>query len=336
MRKFRKGPTPFSSLQQSLAVLAATASLTLAATPVLAAYPDRPITMIVPATPGGLTDTTARYIAEELREVLQQQVIVENQPGAAGMIATRNVARAKPDGYTILLTYTAHMTAPVMYPDDAGYHPVDSFAAISQLADAVGIIAVSADSPYKTWADLEKHAREQKHPISYGIAGVGSSPHFYGMSIADGAGMKLEVIPYRGESPLMTDLIGGVVTTAMVSPTIFKPMVPGGKVRGLVVTSKQRSPAVPDIPTMDELGLKRPGNVNGFIGILAPAGTPPEIVDQLSGHLQKIMKKPAVQARFVENFGLSPIGSSAQEFSALLKADYPQWVAARDAYNIKP
>lgn len=300
-----------------------------------AAYPDRPISLIVPATPGGLTDTIARYIAEELRGELQQQVIVENQPGAAGMIATRNVARAKPDGYTILLTYTAHMTAPVVY-DDPGYHPAEDFAAISRLADSVGIIVTRGDAPYKTWAEFEAYAKAQKHPVSYAIAGVGSSPHFWGMSIAEGSGIDLEIIPYRGEAPIMTDLISGVVETAMVSPTIFKPLEPDGKVRGLVVTSDQRSPAVPDIPTTDELGLKRFGNVSTFIGVLAPAGTPADIVEQLSSSLQKIMKKPAVQERFIENFGLTPMGSTAQEFSDILKNDYPEWVAARDRYGIKP
>ncbi len=319
------------SLRKGLLALA----LTTASLSVHAAYPDRPISLIVPATPGGLTDTIARYIADELRGELQQQVIVENQPGAAGMIATRNVARAKPDGYTILLTYTAHMTAPVVYKDP-GYHPVEDFAAISRLSDSVGIIVTGGNAPYKTWAEFEAYAKAKPHAVSYAIAGVGSSPHFWGMGIADGAGINLEVIPYRGEAPLMTDLISGVVETAMVSPTIFKPLASDGKVRGLVVTSSERSPAVPDIPTMDELGLKRFGNISTFIGVLAPAGTPPEVVEHLSSSLQKIMKKPAVQERFIESFGLSPIGSTAQEFSDILKNDYPEWVAARDKYNIKP
>src|SRR5690606_6955457 len=236
------------SLRKSLFALAlATASLSTHA-----AYPDRPVSLIVPATPGGLTDTIARYIAGELRGELQQHVIVENQPGAAGMIATRYVARAKPDGYTILLAYTAHMTAPIVY-DDPGYHPVEDFAAISRLADSVGIIATHANAPFKTWDEFVAYARAKSHPVSYAIAGVGSSPHFWGMGIADGAGIDLEVIPYRGEAPLMTDLISGVVEIAMVSPTIFKPLAPDGKVRGLVVISPERSPAVPDIPAMDEL-----------------------------------------------------------------------------------
>lgn len=319
------------SLRKGLLAL----TLTAASLSVHAAYPDRPISLIVPATPGGLTDTIARYIADELRGELQQQVIVENQPGAAGMIATRNVARAKPDGYTILLTYTAHMTAPVVYADP-GYHPVEDFAAISRLADSVGIIVTGGNSPYKTWAEFEAYAKAKSHAVSYAIAGVGSSPHFWGMGIAEGSGIDLEVIPYRGESPIMTDLISGVVETAMVSPTIFKPLEPDGKVRGLVVTSAERSPAVPDLPTMDEVGLKRFADISTFIGVLAPAGTDPEIVERLSGSLQKIMKKPAVQQRFVENFGLTPLGSTAQEFSDILKNDYPKWVAARDKYGIKP
>ena len=310
-------------------------TLAAASLSVHAAYPDRPISLIVPATPGGLTDTIARYIADELRGELQQQVIVENQPGAAGMIATRYVARAKPDGYTILLTYTAHMTAPVVYADP-GYHPVEDFAAISRLADSVGIIVTHAKAPFKTWGEFEAYAKAKPHPVSYAIAGVGSSPHFWGMGIADGAGFDVEIIPYRGEAPLMTDLMGGMVETAMVSPTIFKPLAPDGKVRGLVVTSAERSPAVPDIPSMDELGLKRFADISTFIGVLAPAGTPPDIVEKLSGSLQKIMKKPDVQQRFIENFGLTPIGSTAQEFSDILKHDYPEWVAARDKYGIKP
>src|SRR5690606_41092445 len=154
---------------------------------------------------------------------------------------------------------------------DPGYHPVEDFAAISRLADSVGIIVTRDNAPYKTWAEFEAFAKSQPNPVSYAIAGIGSSPHFWGMGIADGADIKLEVVPCRGEAPIMTDLMSGVVETAMVSPTIFKPLAADGRVRGLVVTSPERSPAVPDIPSMDELGLKRFGNISTFIGVLAPA-----------------------------------------------------------------
>ncbi len=324
------------ALQQRFSTLAIAIGVGMVpALGVAGAYPERPISLVVPAPPGGLTDTMARLIAEELRASLKQQVIVENQAGAAGMIASRNVAQAKPDGYTLLMHYTTHLTAPLVF-GGAQYHPVDDFAAVSQLADSVGVFAVSSNSPIKTWADLETYIKSQKNPVSYGVPGVGSSPHFYGLSIADGADMKIEVIPYRGEPPLVTDLVGGVVTWALLSSTSFNPMAQSGKLRGLAVFSKERSAQIPDVPTIKELGLKTPGDVNSFIGVLAPAGTPPEVVEKLSSTLQTIMQKPDIKQRFVENYGLTPIGSTAQEFADLLKADYPHWAAARDAYDIKP
>ncbi len=336
MSTFFRRTSGRASLQQRFSTLAIAIGVgMIPALGVAGAYPERPISLIVPAPPGGLTDTVARLVAEELRGSLQQQVIVENQAGAAGMIASRYVAQAKPDGYTLLMNYGTHLTAPVVY-GGAQYHPVDDFAAVSQIADVVGIIAVSGDSPFKTWADLEKHIKSQNNPVPFGIPGIGSSPHFYGMSIADGAKMKIEVIPYRGESPMVTDLIGGVTTWTMLSPGTFKPLAESGKLRGLAVTSNERSAAVPDLPTMKELGLKAPGDVSSFIGVLAPAGTPPEIVDKLSSALHDIMQKPDIQQRFVENYGLTPMGTTAAAFANVLKSNYPLWIAARDAYDIKP
>lgn len=298
------------------------------------AYPSKAITVLVPATTGGMSDTIARLVAEELRKELGQTVIVENQPGASGMIASRSLSQAEPDGHTIGIGYTAFLTAPVIGTKGIQYHPINDFTPISQLSDSVGIIIAKGDSPHKTWNELFDASKKDGKHLSVGIPGYGSSPHFYIEAIAQETGLKLDLIPYRGDVPIMTDVIGGTLALGVITPVAAKPMIENGRLRALAITNPKRSPALPDVPTIGELGLPTLGGATTWIGVFAPANTPAPIVNKLSLIFQKMMQRPEVSKHFIDAFGMTPVGTTAAEFKTMLERDYASWIKARDTYKI--
>lgn len=298
-------------------------------------YPNRPVKIIVPAPPGGMADTIGRLVAEELHQNFHQPVIVENQAGASGMIAAQNLARAKPDGYTIGIGYTAFLTAPIVNASAAKFHPVKDFSPVSQLADSVGVILVGGDSMFKNWRELQNSKLQNHEALSFGVPGYGSTPHFYGEAIARETGLKINVVPYRGEAAILTDLLGGNLDSAVLTPAIAMPLIKENKLTPLAVTNPKRSPALPNVPTIGELGLPALGGAQTWVGVFAPANTPGYIVKEISVAMQKMMTKPKVRERFIENFGLVPVGSNDSEFRKVMERDYVNWNSARDKYNIK-
>ncbi|SOY68891.1 conserved exported hypothetical protein [Cupriavidus taiwanensis] len=298
-------------------------------------YPNGPIKIIVPAPPGGMADTVGRLVAEELHQNYKQAVIVDNQAGASGMIAAQNLARANADGHTIGIGYTAFLTAPIVGSSAIKFHPVKDFTPISQLADSVGVILVRSDHRSKSWRDLQRSKLQNGETLSFGVPGYGSTPHFFGSAIARDTGLKINTVPYRGEAAILTDLLAGSLEAAVLTPAIAMPFIKENKLVPLAVTNPKRSPALPNVPTIGELGLPTLGGASTWVGVFAPANTPEDIVRQISGVMQKMMAKPKVQERFIEKFGLVPVGSNEHEFKRLMERDLINWSSARDRYNIR-
>ncbi|OZI19807.1 hypothetical protein CAL26_19770 [Bordetella genomosp. 9] len=309
----------FSGILATSAFAAAVA----AATPAHAAYPDRPIKLIVPWTAAGTVDMVGRALAEKLSDKLGQPVIVENKPGATGQIGSSAVARAEPDGYTLLLmSATVHTVSPNLKPNFP-FDPIDGFTVISEVVSFPYVMVVSAESPYKTVADLVKAAKEKPNAISYGSFGPGSGPHLISELFALSTGTKLLHVPYKGAAPAIADVMGGQVTFFIDSLPSPLGQIKGGKLRALAVTTLERSPTVPDVPTMSET---LPGfDAIAWLGVAAPPNTPPAIVDKLFKALGEISRDKAYGDR-LQAVGLQPVVSkSPQEFRAWLLGQKQYW-----------
>lgn len=328
--------TRLASLHLSLrrwvgASLAAT--LWLSQTVYAADYPTKTVTLVVPTPSGGTVDTTARLVAAELRTKLSRPVVVDNRPGAAGLLASQFVARAPADGHTLLFTLTSHLTNPVLNLK-SGYDPIKDFAPVSLLITSGAVVTVNSNQTIGSWDDFLRIGRSNRG-VSFGHWGMGSSTHFYTAMIEDAARLKLTSVPYKGEAPVVTDLLGSSLDAGLVSINTFRGLARAGKVKGLAVTLGQRSPAVPDLPTLAELGIPGPGRLNGWFGVLAPAGTPPEIVNRLSQVLADYMKQADVRERLINEFAFTPVGSTPEAFDKLLKTEFAEWKKAATTYGIK-
>lgn len=297
-------------------------------------FPTRAITIVVPAPAGGPTDTLARMLADDMRKAWGQAVVIDNRPGASGMIATRYVASAPADGYTLLMTLTNHLTNPVLNPN-AGYDPIKEFTPISLLVNAGAVLAFNPALPIKDWNDFVRYARARPGGVNLGNVGVGSSTHFYTAMIADGTKLKINSIPYKGEAQMVPDLLAGTLDFGLISIGPFLGMAKAGKLRGVAVTLPQRSAAVPELPTFIELGVPGPGSVRGWFGMLAPAGVPTEIANKLSQQIQRFLQQPEVRARLISDWAFNPVGSKSEEFAAILKDEYVEWAKAAKTFGIK-
>ncbi|OZI31168.1 hypothetical protein CAL29_24875 [Bordetella genomosp. 10] len=294
-----------------------------AATQVRAAYPDHPIKLIVPFTAAGTVDMVGRALAEKLSAKLGQPVIVDNKAGATGQIGSSEVARADPDGYTLLLmSATVHTVSPNLkqhFPFD----PIDGFTPISEVVSFPYVMVVSATSPYKTVADLVAAARAKPNAISYGSFGPGSGPHLISELFALSTGTKLLHVPYKGAAPALTDVMGGQITFFIDSLPSPLGQIRGGKLRPLAVTTLQRSPTVPDVPTMSET---IPGfEAIAWLGVAAPPKTPRPIVTKLYQALAEISKDQAYGDK-LRAIGLEPVVSASPEaFRTWLIAQKQYW-----------
>jgi tripartite-type tricarboxylate transporter receptor subunit TctC len=288
-------------------------------------YPDRPIRIIVGFAAAGPADLTARVIGEKFTDAWGQPVVIENVTGAGANIAGDRVAKAAPDGYTLLLASLAQLTInPALY-DKMPYDTVKDVAPITQAVFTPNILAVNNDVPAKSVAELVALARAQPQPgkLTFGSAGVGTSQHLAGELFKSKAHVDMQHVPYRGAAPVITDLLGGRISMFFGNVTAVLPQVQDGKLRGLAVTSLKRIAAAPDLPTLAESGF--PGfDATASFGLVAPAGTPPAIIDKLHRETVRILALPDVRKRFAE-LGSEVIGNSPAEFSAVIKAEIPQW-----------
>jgi len=304
--------------------LAAGALLATASTLAAAqAWPSKPIKYVVPFAAGGTTDILARTISEKLSVALGQPVVVENKPGAGGGLGAAEVAKAAPDGYTIMGgTISTHAINASLYKN-LPYDPVRDFAAITLIARVPNMLVINNDIPAKDVAELIALMKANPGKWSFASSGNGTSQHLSGELFKGMAGVDMQHIPYKGSPPALTDVMGGQVTMTFDNITTAWPLARGGKLRALAVTTAKRSPVSPEVPTLAESGL--PGyEIGSWQGVFAPAGTPPEIVKRLNTEIVKIINSPDVQKKLLE-LGAEPVANSPEEFTALVKTEVVKW-----------
>ena len=286
-------------------------------------YPTRPITLVVPYAAGGGNDVMARIVAEKMSKSLGQQIVIENKGGAGGSIATRQVAKAAPDGYTLGLGGTGTLAInPTLYPN-VGYDPRKDFAPIGLIATSALVVLVHPNIEAKSIGELIALAKREPGKLNYASAGAGSGIHLGSELFAHMAGIKLTHIPYKGSGPALTDLLGGHVAIYLSSLPPAIALVKEGKVRALAVTGPRRSPIFPDLPTVAEAALAGYEAVLHY-GIVAPAGTPQPIVEKLNGALRAALADADVRARIVAD-GAEPLPTTPAEYAADIDHEETKW-----------
>ena len=305
------------------ATAVAIATLSLQAHPQTQAWPSKPIRYVVPFAAGGSTDIMGRTIAEKLSVALGQPVVVENKPGAGGGLGAAEVAKAAPDGYTIMGgTISTHAINASLYKD-LPYDPVKDFVAITLIARVPNMLVVNNDVKAKDVAELIKLMKANPGKWNFASAGNGTSQHLSGELFKGMAGVEMQHIPYKGSPPALTDVMGGSVSMTFDNITTAWPLAKAGKLRALAVTTAKRSPVAPEVPTLAESGL--PGyEVGSWQGVFAPAGVPPAIVARLNTEIVKIINMPDVQKKIID-LGAEPVGDTAEQFGAFVKTEVVKW-----------
>jgi tripartite-type tricarboxylate transporter receptor subunit TctC len=315
-------------------MLAAVAALMMASGAAFAqsAYPSKPVHLLVPFPPGGAVDIVARTLSDELGRRWGQPIVVENRPGAGGTIAEAVAAKAKPDGYTLILVASGHAITSYLYPD-LPYDPLRDFTPLSLVGSSPNMMLVREDSPYKSIADVLAAAREKPGQLSYGYAGNGTSPHLAGELLKYMTKVEITPVPYKGGAPVLNDLLGGHIPLSFNNIPESIGFVQAGKLRPLGVTTAKRSAVLPDVPTIAESGLA--GYDTGvWWGFLAPAGLPAAIKAKLAKDCAEAVQVAAVRDRLIK-IGAEPIGGSAEEFDKLIRSDHEKWGPVIKAAGIK-
>ncbi|MDQ2779360.1 MAG: tripartite tricarboxylate transporter substrate binding protein [Pseudomonadota bacterium] len=303
-------------------VVCALAVLAPAANAQTAAYPAKPITLVVPFSPGGFTDVVARVIADGLAKSLGQAVLIDNRPGAGSTLGADFVAKAAPDGYTLLMISTTHVISPAMYAK-LPYDATKSFTPVGKLVEGPYVMVVNGKLPAKTVKEFIALAKAKPGTLDYSSSGNGSSQHLMAAMFGSMAGIKINHIPYRGSGQSVTDLAGGVVQMSFVGAPIAVQHAGGGRIRPMAVTTLKRSAQLPDVPTLDEAGV--PGyDATIWLGLVAPAGTPPAIVNRLNAELGKVLNTPDTKAAIVAT-GVEVSLSTPAEFGKLMEAEGRKW-----------
>jgi tripartite-type tricarboxylate transporter receptor subunit TctC len=297
-------------------------------------YPDRPIKIVVGFAAGGGTDVAARIVAQKLSEGLGQSVVVENRPGASGLIGADAVAKSAPDGYTLMMgTQTTLAVAPILYPKNA-IDPARDFVGIGLSGISPLVLTVNPSLPVKSVSELIALARQKPGTINFGSGGIGTTPHMAGELFAYTAGIKMVHVAYRGEAPALNDLIGGQLQVMFPNLSACIGNVRAGTLRALAVTSKAHSVSAPDIPTIAESGIPDFEAATWF-GLVAPAGTPRDILVKLNGIVKRMGSEAGVQKRFVE-LGMMTSSSSPEELDAYIKSETAKWAKVIKDAGIKP
>ena len=286
------------------------------------AYPNKPIKLIVPFAPGGFTDVVARILGQKLSVSLGQPFVIENKAGAGSTIGTDFVAKAAPDGYTLVMVSTTHVISPAIYAK-LPYDPIKSFTPVSKLVDSAYVLMVNPKVPVNSVADYIALAKAQPDKIHYASSGNGSSQHLMGGMFAAMTGTKLIHVPYKGSSGAASDLVAGVVESSFAGVPNAMAQVPAGRLKALAVTTAKRIPQLPDVPTMQEAGV--PGyEASVWLGLLAPAGTPKEIVARLNAEIAKVMSAPDTKKELYAA-GVESDISSPEALGTLMNREMERW-----------
>jgi tripartite-type tricarboxylate transporter receptor subunit TctC len=319
-----KHQPPLSLSRTSAALLLATATVTALPLAAIAApaWPERPITIIVPGAPGGTTDIPTRLVAQKLSAILGQPVVVENKPGSGGIIGTQALLRAAPDGYTLLVGNTGSHAINYSAYKQLAYQPQD-FMPLTDMISFPNVLVVNAQAPVRSVGDLVAQLKQSPGKYSYASAGIGQTTHLTAELFRLRTGTEVIHVPYKGSTPATTSVMAGETTFMFDNLTQALPHIRAGKLRALAVTSAERLPGLPDVPTMAQAGVKD-FVVMGWLGVFAPAKTPPAIAATLQQALVKAMRDPEVVARFRDMGGI-PGGEPQPAFAALVSGDIKRW-----------
>lgn len=302
--------------------IAATAALTLPALSLAQAFPAKPVKIVVPYPPGGTNDIVVRLLAQKLGDSMGQPFVVENKPGASGNLGAEQVARAAPDGYTLLLVTTGHSIHPSLYKN-LRYNIKTDLTPVSELTRGPMLVMVTPSLPYKTIQDVIAAAKAKPGSINFGSAGNGSSTHLATELLSSMAGVKMTHIPYSGSAPAMADVMAGNAQLVMDLMFSALPQVNGGKLRVIAITGAKRSPLLPGVPTVAESGV--PGfETLAWNGLMAPANTPKPIIDKLNAEIHKALDAPNMKERLRAQ-GFEPSPGTPEQFGALIRSEIDRW-----------
>ncbi|MEJ5152200.1 Bug family tripartite tricarboxylate transporter substrate binding protein [Comamonas sp. MYb396] len=285
-------------------------------------YPASTIKLVIPYPPGGPTDLVGRLVAISMGESLKQTIFIDNKPGASGMVGAAQVAKAQPDGYTLLANASLQVINPSVY-DKVPYDSFNDFAPITQIVDVPLVLVVNSELPVSNVQELVAYLKKSKASINFGSAGNASSQHLSGELFKLKTGIAMQHVPYKGSSPALTDLMGGQIQLMFDSMPSAMPFITSGKLKALAVTTAKRSSSLPQIPTMQESGIADYATSTWY-GLWAPKNTPPEIVGKLAQAAQQALRKPEVAAQY-QRMGAEPVGSSPQEFLAYMRSEEKKW-----------
>jgi tripartite-type tricarboxylate transporter receptor subunit TctC len=297
-------------------------------------YPVRTVRIIVPLTAGGNLDIVARTVAEQISKSLGQPVVIENRPGASSLVGTQLVAKAAPDGYTLLAIANTFATVPLVVRDP-GYDPLKDFAGITLTCLVPQVLVVNPAFAAHSVKELIALAKSEPGKVSYGSSGTGSTGHMAGELFSRQAGIRMLHVPYKGNSQALVDVIGGQIALMFDQVSTSAPQIKGGKVRALAVTSLKRSPLLPDVPTIDESGLSGFEDIT-FNGLVAPAGTPPEILMRLNRAVAGAVSEADLHKRFIERGVELKASASPEEFSEHIRAEFEKKKRLAQEAGIKP
>jgi tripartite-type tricarboxylate transporter receptor subunit TctC len=306
-----------------LVAIAAAAFVAFTSVSYSAPYPERPVRLIVGFAAGGASDLVARILAQQLSEQMGQPVVVDNRSGAGGNIGADAVAKSSPDGYTLCLATGGTLSInPTLYAH-ISFDPIRDFAPISRVTEVPQVLIVNPSLPAHNVAEFIAYAKAQGSRLNYASGGSGTATHLAGEMFNAMAGVKMQHVAYRGTGPAMIDVLSGQVPVMFDQISTSMPLVTEGKLRALGVTSAERSPLAPDLPTISESGL--PGyDVSTWHGLIAPAGTPKAVIERLNAEVVKALQSPLVRERFKTN-GIVPISSTPEEFGELIKSELARW-----------
>jgi tripartite-type tricarboxylate transporter receptor subunit TctC len=303
----------------------------LASNALAQAYPSKTVRLIDGFSPGGSTDIVGRLIAQKLSESFGQPVVVENRPGATGTVAAEMVAKSAPDGHVMLIVPLTFTVSPSLYK--LPYDPVKDLLPVTLVASAPLMLVVHPSMPVKSVAELIAYAKASPGKLHFGSGGVGSTPHLAGEMLKSMAGIEATHVPYKGGGPALADLASGQIQFMVENIPSTAPYVTSGRLRALAVTDLKRSPVLPDVPTLDESGLKG-YQIVGWNGLFLPAGTPPAIVDKLHAEVAKALAQADVKERLAA-MGFQGVGDTPQHFAAFVQAEIAKWAKVVKDANIK-